>query len=410
MVIAGKVSPTALAVPLTAGEPVDASDFACIRQQMTLDFFKWDPQVGDVSTLARFPLLLRWNEWRRLSRLAESLDAEVVAAEREVLARPELLSRLGLPRGLRRLLKSTQHVGPTPAAARVMRFDFHWTDDGWRISEVNSDVPGGYTESSSFPQLMCPHFPGTESAGDPGAALADAIARSAGSDQTVALLAATGFLEDQQVTAYLAQRLAERGMLPVAATPRQVGWTDGLAHLHDKRVGAIVRFYQAEWLGKRQDRALFVGGRTPVVNPGTAAITESKRFPLLWDELATPVPAWRSLLPETRDPRQAPWCDDDGWLVKSAYCNTGDRVVIRSTVSPKQWRSASRSVRCWPGSWVAQRRFATVPVDSPGGPVYPCLGIYTIDGRAAGVYGRYSFTPVVDFSAVDVAVLVEREA
>ena len=35
-----------------------------------------------------------------------------------------------------------------------MRFDFHFTRDGWRISEVNSDVPGGLNESSGFERLM----------------------------------------------------------------------------------------------------------------------------------------------------------------------------------------------------------------------------------------------------------------
>ena len=33
---------------------------------------------------------------------------------------------------------------PTPAMARVVRFDFHPTSEGWKISEANADVPGGY--------------------------------------------------------------------------------------------------------------------------------------------------------------------------------------------------------------------------------------------------------------------------
>jgi len=39
-----------------------------------------------------------------------------------------------------------------------MRFDFHWTTEGFRISEVNADVPGGFSESSAFPALMAPSF------------------------------------------------------------------------------------------------------------------------------------------------------------------------------------------------------------------------------------------------------------
>jgi hypothetical protein len=52
------------------------------------------------------------------------------------------------------VLKHAGHSVPTPAAARVLRFDFHWTDQGWKISEVNSDVPGGYCEASDLPRLM----------------------------------------------------------------------------------------------------------------------------------------------------------------------------------------------------------------------------------------------------------------
>jgi len=47
-----------------------------------------------------------------------------------------------------------------------------------------------------------------------------------------------------------------------------------------------------------------------------------------------------------------------------------------------------------------------VAVDSPIGPVYACIGVYTIAGRACGIYGRLSRTPVVDYSAIDVAVLL----
>jgi hypothetical protein len=39
-----------------------------------------------------------------------------------------------------------------------------------------------------------------------------------------------------------------------------------------------------------------------------------------------------------------------------------------------------------------------------------CLGVYTIDGRAAGIYGRMAPRPLIDDRAEDVAVLVEDES
>jgi hypothetical protein len=142
-----------------------------------------------------------------------------------------------------------------------------------------------------------------------------------------------------------------------------------------------------------------------VCNPGVAVIGESKRFPVVWDELATPLPTWRALLPETCDPRAVDWRREPGWLLKAAFANNGDEVHDRAWARPQAWRRAARAARLAPGRWVAQRRFEPLPVATPGGMMYPCLGVYTVDGRAAGVYGRLSPRPVVDFAAVDVAVL-----
>jgi glutathionylspermidine synthase len=303
-------------------------------------------------------------------------------------------------------------LGSTPAAIRVMRFDFHWTTTGWHISEVNSDVPGGYCESSSFTRLIAAEFPALHHAGDPAQTWVDAMARL--QSGPIALLCAPGFMEDQQVVSYLAQRLRKHGCDAILAEPRQLRWYKGHAHLNGTRLGAIVRFYQAEWLCRLPRRCgwtnFVAGGKTPVTNPGAAILSESKRFPLVWDHLPFDPSAWRRLLPETRDPREAPWQDDDSWLIKSAYCNTGDTVTIRRMADAKRWRSAARAARWHPGQWLAQKRFETVPLSSPIGRIYPCIGIYVIDGVAAGAYARVSPTPVIDYSATDVALLLNPEA
>ena len=48
-------------------------------------------------------------------------------------------------------------------------------DEGWRISECNADVPGGFAESSELPRLMCEHNTALTTAGDPGVAWARAV-------------------------------------------------------------------------------------------------------------------------------------------------------------------------------------------------------------------------------------------
>lgn len=383
---------------------------------MELSHFKWDAQIGDETTLAPFPLLITPATWAELAAAAERLSRETLAAERELLFRPELQRRIAVPRQLRALL--ARGAEPTPAAARILRFDFHWTTEGWRVSEVNSDVPGGFTEASNFTRLMASHTPGARSTGDPTLAVVAALGSVATDRRSIALLSAPGYLEDHQIVAHLAGRLREQRLTAHLISPHHLRWQDGRAHLatswFNGPVDALVRFHQAEWLARlSRDVAwepLFVGARTPVANPGVAALSESKRLPLVWDALATPLPAWRSLAPESRDPADAPWRTDDGWVLKQAYSNTGDTVSMRSAMTARAWSLLPWKVRLAPGQWVAQRRFEMVPVASPLGAVYPCLGVYIVNGHATGIYGRIARKAIVDFAAIDVAVLVREEA
>jgi len=353
------------------------------------------------------------NVWQRLAADAERLTIEAIAAEHEISHRPELLNHLGLPRTLRKVLADGTPL--TPTAGRVIRFDFHPTTEGWKISEANSDVPGGFSEASHFTTLVAENFPELSTAGNPAELWSEALTAATGSDGNIALLSAPGYMEDHQVTAFLAGKLRENGCRAHLAKPEQIAWQDGIAHLdtawHRGPVNAIVKFYQAEWLSRLPTRfgwqQFFRGGKTPVANPPLAAIAESKRFSLVWDKLSTKLPTWRRLLPESRDPRQAPWSRDEGWLLKTAMCNNGDTVSIRELMKPKEWIQTRLSARLRPGNWVAQRRFESLPANTPVGKRHVCIGIYTVNGKPAGAYARLSEKPVIDFAAADVALLIQ---
>jgi glutathionylspermidine synthase len=404
---------------LRAGEELAPDVFARIRRRLVLDCCKWDPQVGDVSTLTPFPLLISRREWDYLCKTTEALAGETLAAEQSLLKRPDLHRTLGIGGRLRSALHEIDRLGPTASAGRIMRFDFHPTPHGWQISEVNSDVPGGYTEASSFTHMLHEHHPEpTSLPADPAGAWPDAIAgaaRASGHDGPIALVSAPGFMEDQQVVAYLARCLAERGVTTHLANATHIRWRDGHAFLSaawgESSLAAIVRFYQGEWLARRPRREqcshYFAGGLTPVANPGWSILTESKRLPLVWDELDLPLPTWRRLLPETRDPRVAPWRTDDGWLLKSAFCNTGDAVMLRESTPRRRWLSTCLDVWTNPRQWIAQRRFDTIAIDTPLGPMRPCIGIYAVNGQAYGAYARIAPKQVIDYAARDVALLIE---
>lgn len=366
---------------------------------MCLRHPKCDAPAGDPTALAPFPLIVTRHAWDELRRCAAALAEETTGFEQELTRRADLRERLGLPARLAEVFAAVSPTSTPPAASRIMRFDFHLSTEGWRVSEVNSDVPGGFTESSRFAALMARATGAGRVPGDAVAAWTDAIARSASGDGPVALLFAPGWVEDVQVVAHVASRLEARGVQSFLSSAYNLKWIDRRAALcvgaRTVPLGAVLRFYQAEWVaGLRWREAwlpLFVGGRTPVSNPGCAILSESKRAPLTWPDLDSSTETWRRVTPEARDPRDVPRRRSGDWVIKPAFGHT-------------------RGASARPSRWIAQRRFASVPIESPIGPVHACVGVYVVDGCVAGAYGRLSKTPVIDARAIDVATLVEGPA
>jgi len=392
--------------------PLRPSQHRAICQAMALDAFKWDGQVGDVTTLADFAVVLPKSMWRELERLAEALAAELVAAETELASRPDLWRELGLPALVRKALRGVEPW--TPAAARVVRIDLHPTAEGWRLSEANSDVPGGYTEASIFPVLMAAHADGAVPAGNPTTVLCDALVRRAQENGRVALLTAPGYTEDQQVVAHLAAALRARGTSAACVRPEQLQWQTGMAHVvgpsGPEPVDVIFRFYQGEWMTRISGgewRFLFRGGRTAVCNPAAAVLSESKRLPLLWNELSTAMPTWRRLMPSTQSVRATHGKED--WVLKRSYSNNGDSVLSRRWSGTRDYALAFTHGHIAPAQWAAQQWFETLPLETPAGLMRPCLGVYVVDGRACGIYGRLTAFPLIDYRAIDTPVLVEDE-
>ena len=307
--------------PLVFAPTISQIEFQCIQRRMSLDFFKWDSQLGDTATLFPQPLLIGSETWNYLKQTAQDLAAELKEAQNELVHHPELLTLLGVPNAVRAEFERQNYASANAPTVRVLRFDFHHTTKGWRISEVNSDVPRGYTEASRFTEMMGQCFQNVRTAGDPGREFAEAVLANVGEKARVALLSAPGFLEDQQVTVFLATELQLRKIKTLLLhDSSQLRWKDGVAFTvgngKEIELDAIVRFYQGEWLAKLSDRcrwkSLFFGARTLVANPAIAVLSESKRFPLTWPTLSTKMSTWKSVMPECRDPLEGYWntCDE----------------------------------------------------------------------------------------------------
>ena len=397
-------------LPFRVGERVSPEAWHTIRRRAMFECCKWDVQSHDHCVLADFPLWMQRSVWSELSQLAEGLAAETVEAERKLVLRPELLWELSLPRSMIREFKQDRQGDG--GGARIMRFDFHFTDQGWQISEVNADVPGGFIEGSGFTKLMAEHFDAEAPSGT-AEAYADAIVASGEPRGVVAMVHATAYSDDRQVMEYLGKLIRERGREVVQASPDHVVWRDGRARINskfaDREVAAIVRFFPADWLAsldRQQWGPYLVGSGTPISNPATALLVQSKAFPVVWDRLNIDLTFWRKLLPETRAAREMK-NGDEGWVLKPVFGRVGEGVGMMGITPEKEMKEILRTAKSHPRDWVVQRRFHAVPAPSGWGNLYPCIGVYTLNGKTVGAYARISHKPLTDDEAQDVAILFE---
>ena len=399
--------------PWKAGKLLSRKDWAAYRRQVLLDCRDCGVPPSEYFTLARFPLLMEPRIWRTLSRMAEKLTREILAAEKELIRRPDLHAALGIPAAIRAALSQCRRKGSPWGAARVMRFDFHFTPRGWCITEVNADAVGGFIEGASMTDLMAAYFARYSSPGNPAKVYAQAARRAVGKNGTVIFVRNALFARYRGIKA-LAREMRRHGLRALMRKPGQLNWNAGVAKTPAFRRGGkpplLIRFVNADWLPRLHRRSQwtpwFAGGRSPMSNPGTAVLIQSKRLPLIWGKLRSPMPTWRALLPETHCPSELDAATLKDWVLKPVLGRVGVGVAMPGITDEEKYKKILRQARRDPTGWAAQRLFESVPVPTPEGPRHICLGIFTIEGRAAGAYARMTAKPLVDGYAEEIAVLL----
>lgn len=178
------------------------------RLNAIFDCYKWDPQFLDNNTVAKHILVITEEEHKEIKRLTEELDKETRIAEEYINNNLEISKPLALPKRIYNELKRMKNYEPDKHI-RLMRYDFHPTiDNKWSVSEVNSDVPGGFAESSLLPILAKSLFPKKNYMNICfGDILTEAISKKVKKNGTIMMVHCTSYSDDRQVMQYLGDKL-----------------------------------------------------------------------------------------------------------------------------------------------------------------------------------------------------------
>lgn len=396
--------------------PIPEEKYEEYRLNMMFDCFKWDPQFLDHNTVAKYALVITAEEYQELARLTESLDRETRAAEDFLNEHLELSGPLYLTRKLKKEVPMLKNY-EADKHVRLMRYDFHPTVDGkWAISEVNSDVPGGFAEGSLMPQAAI-HILGADKYGykNFGNTLIDALVKKMPAGGRIAMVHCTCYSDDRQVMQFLGEQLEKKGFSVLYMAADHLKFEDTKAYSlldgNEGPVDAIVRFTPLEWLVDMKTKHWkgYFDTTTTSCNHPIAIFAQSKRFPFVWDVLeknGVDMSTWRELLPDTIDVKDAK--GNEGYIYKPVYGRVGENISIKESCTEEEYKTIMKEVKWFPKKYIAQKRFASKPLEGLNGQKYHvCLGSYSVDTRHAGFYARISDTPRIDSGAADIPVLIE---
>lgn len=391
---------------------IPAEEYSRYRYDVIFQAYKWDPQVEDANTVSEYVALLDKETVQELAAMAEQLAEETMAMEEEMLGKLSCARELGLPRVMVRAMKRAvnyrreEHV-------RLMRFDFHPTDQGWMISEVNSDVPGGFAESSVLPAIANLYVKSGRPAEDFAGHLFSAFEKRMEPKGTIAFVHATAYADDRQVMQFMGDYFVKKGYEALYLAPDHVRFKEkrafSILEKEPKEIQGIIRFFPLEWLPELPFSSKWQGyydTLTPSCNHPAAMLTQSKRLPLIWDKLETGHTMWKRLLPETKAVTNLAYGDPE-YIYKPVFGRVGDGITIKEAMPEKEFQGIKKEAAKRRKEWIVQRRFRSIPVTAEDGSSFHlCIGAFVVDGAFAGFYGRISPYARIDEKAKDIPILV----
>lgn len=384
---------------------------------LMFDCYKWDPQFLDNNTIAKYALIITEKEHEELKKLTEQLDEETRKAEIFLNNNPQVTKPLALPSKLKNEIKKMKNYEPE-RHIRLMRYDFHPTIEGkWAVSEVNSDVPGGFAEASLMPKVALELLNNkkywVKCFAD---VLVKTIIEKVGNKGRIMLVHCTSYSDDRQVMQFLGDRLKAEGYEIIYGAADHVNFRNKKAYSildgNEGQIDVIIRFTPIEWLMDIKPKRWqgYFDTTTVSCNHPVAIFAQTKRFPLVWNELeqnGINMTTWRELLPETLEVSEAK--GKEGYIYKPAYGRVGEKISIKEACKDDEYKKIIADVKKHPRKYLAQKKFNSKALtDENGNEFHVCLGSYTVDGKHAGYYARISNLPRIDSNAADIPVLIEE--
>ena len=369
---------------------------------------KWDPQIYDRSAIADRALLIARDDWQELTAAVTALYAETLTVERRL---HELARADGTPRFLpRRAWKRLRALPPHALddRARLMRFDFHPTDDGWRLSEVNSDVPGGLNEASSFHRLWPLPTAGWQAAGEPARAYVEHVigAYDLNRRSRVGLVHATAYSDDWQQMALFQELLAAADIDAVGLSPTDIELRSGGMYFGGTPLDAALRFFPGDWLlFSREGAPWFERHPANLSNPLGALFSQNKYFPVICAALGIATPTWERYLPRTFRLALADLAGSRD-LAKPCFGRVGEDIAMLDELDGFRRLGIAFDLLLARGLWIRQEAFRGMNLGSTSEPIRACVGIYCVGGKVIGGYGRLTGERFVDMRATDSPVFV----
>lgn len=375
--------------------------------------YKWDPQVGDVNTVSKYVLLITEENAEMLKTYAEALTKETVELQKALLSNLSYTKVLGIDKKIKKSFIKHQSENHFENHVSLMRYDFHPTTKGFMISEVNSDVPGGLAEATALPNVAKKYI----GYGDIKFDIADSLYKSYKEKNkdisSVAFVHATSYADDRQVMQYIGDYFETKGIKSHYVGPTMISFKDKVAYLNEEKIDGLFRFFPLEWflnLPRKYKWDNYFSTNALSCNHPLNILSQSKRLPLIWDKLNIDLKTWKKLLPHTVDPKLY-FKDEkykDNYIFKPTFGRVGEGVMIDEVIGNKVKQQIIKAAKKYPKAWVLQQRFESVPLTADNESYHLCIGVFTVNDKCAGFYGRISHKPRIDEHAVDIPILVVK--